>query len=131
LRVSAILLLRHRRVLMVRSRGRDVLYLPGGKVEPGESGVAAAVREAFEETGLRLTPDDLTEFATVTEPAHDQPPGTLVAMTLFLVRSGGTGDPVPSAEVSEVAWLGTSDADQCPPAGVETLRLLAAAGLVD
>jgi 8-oxo-dGTP pyrophosphatase MutT (NUDIX family) len=132
--VSAILLVRNRRVLMVRSRGRDVLYLPGGKVEPGESGVAAAVREAREETALVLAPADLTEFATVVEPAHDQAPGTMVAMTLFLVdphRPGGSGDPVPSAEVSEVVWVGTADADRCPPAGVETLRLLVAAGLVD
>jgi ADP-ribose pyrophosphatase YjhB (NUDIX family) len=129
--VSAILLVRDRRVLMVRSRGRDVLYLPGGKVESGESGVDAAVREAREETALVLAPADLTEFATVTEPAHDQAPGTMVAMTLFLVRSGGSGDPVPSAEVSEVAWVRTADAHRCPPAGVETLRLLAAAGLID
>jgi len=132
--VSALLLVRDRRVLMVRARGRDVLYLPGGKVEPGESAVDAAVREAYEETGLRLTADDVDEFAVVTEPAHGQAPGTIVAMTLFLARPGGTLDsatPVASAEVDEVEWVTSADAGRCPPAGVETLRLLTQAGLVD
>lgn len=134
LRVSALLLVRDRRVLMVRARGRDVLYLPGGKVEPGESAVQAAVREAHEETGLTITAADVDEFAVVTEPAHGQAPGTIVRMTLFLARSPGALDsvqPVASAEVDEVEWVTADDADRCPPAGVETLRLLVRAGLLD
>jgi hypothetical protein len=35
LRVAALALIRDRRVLMVRVEGQDVLYLPGGKIEPG------------------------------------------------------------------------------------------------
>jgi len=132
--VSAVLLVRDRRVLMVRARARDVLYLPGGKAEPHESDVQAALREAHEETGLRLEPSDVEPFGTVTEPAHGQAPGTMVAMALFLVRPGGATDsasPVASAEVDEVEWVTSADADRCPPAGVETLRRLVAAGLVD
>jgi 8-oxo-dGTP pyrophosphatase MutT (NUDIX family) len=137
--VSGLLLVRDRRVLMVRSRGRSVPYLPGGKREAGETAVEAVVREAREETALRLTPDDVVAFGTVTELAHDQVPGTVVAMDLFLVRSdadqpGGAvygQDPVASAEVDAVEWVTSADADRCPPAGVETLRLLVAAGLVD
>ncbi|MGN7192045.1 MULTISPECIES: NUDIX domain-containing protein [unclassified Curtobacterium] len=132
--MSAVLLVRDRRVLMVRARARDVLYLPGGKAEPHESDVQAALREAHEETGLRLEPSDVEPFGTVTEPAHGQAPGTMVAMALFLVRPGGATDsasPVASAEVDEVEWVTSADADRCPPAGVETLRRLVAAGLVD
>ena len=70
LRVSALLLVRERRVLMVRARGRDVLYLPGGKAEPHETDLEAVIREAYEETGLRLVPEDVDEFGTVTEPAQ-------------------------------------------------------------
>lgn len=119
---------------MVRARGRDVLYLPGGKAEPHETDVEAVLREAYEETGLRLTAQDVEPFGTVTEPAHGQAPGTMVTMALFTVRPGGTLDsatPVASAEVDEVEWVTSADADRCPPAGVETLRRLVTADLVD
>ncbi|WP_323749874.1 MULTISPECIES: NUDIX domain-containing protein [unclassified Curtobacterium] len=132
--MSALLLVRDRRVLMVRARARDVLYMPGGKAEPHETDVEAAVREAYEETGLRLTAADVEPFGVVFEPAHGQAPGTMVAMTLFLVRPGGPLDsatPVASAEVDEVEWVTSADAGRCPPAGVETLRRLVAAELID
>ncbi|WP_144765102.1 NUDIX domain-containing protein [Curtobacterium sp. 9128] len=119
---------------MVRARGRDVLYLPGGKAEPHETDVEAVVREALEETGLRLTADDVDEFAVVTEAAHGHGPDTMVTMTLFLVRPGGPLDavtPVASAEVDEVVWVTSDDADRFPPAGIETVRLLTQADLID
>lgn len=62
------------RVLLVDDRDRLLLFLdsdpglspvprwwitPGGGVEPGEGDVEAAVRELFEETGVRVTPSDL------------------------------------------------------------------------
>lgn len=62
------------RVLLVDDRDRLLLFqdsdpglspvprwwiTPGGGVEPGEGDVDAAVRELFEETGIRVTPSDL------------------------------------------------------------------------
>ncbi|WP_035295204.1 NUDIX domain-containing protein [Brevibacillus thermoruber] len=41
------------RLVFTRHRTRGI-ELPGGKVEPGESSLAAAVRETYEETGATL-----------------------------------------------------------------------------
>jgi 8-oxo-dGTP diphosphatase len=45
------------RLLLVQRRqepGRGLWSLPGGRCEPGEDAAAAAVREAYEETGLTV-----------------------------------------------------------------------------
>ena len=130
--VSALALVRDRRLLVVRARGRRLWYLPGGKVEPGEGAADAAVREAREEIGVELDRGSLRELFTVVTRADGGPPDAMVAMTVF------AGEPVPggaapqaSGEVDELHWATTADLADCPPAGVETLRRLHADGLVD
>jgi 8-oxo-dGTP diphosphatase len=127
--VAAVALVRDRRVLMVTARGRDVLYMPGGKIDPGETAHDAAVREAREEVSIELDAASVAELFTVTVQAHGEPDGRLVEMRVF---SGSTlDDPVASAEVDAVHWVTTADAHRCPPAGRETLARLAALGLID
>ncbi len=54
------------RVLLIQERADPVAgtqwITPGGGVEPGETPLQAAVRETYEETGIRLSPDDLTRL---------------------------------------------------------------------
>ena len=55
-----------RRVFACHATGTARWDLPKGMLDPGETPRAAAVREAWEEAGLRLVPDtlaDLGEFA--------------------------------------------------------------------
>ena len=77
----------HGRALAV-SRGTNTrdLGMPGGWVEPGETGEQAAARELWEETGLWVEPGDL-------EPIYQQG-----GCTTFTTRPGGTirGDADPA-----------------------------------
>ncbi len=44
----------HRKILLTRRADNDQWCLPGGGMEPGESGTENCIREVFEETGLRV-----------------------------------------------------------------------------
>jgi 8-oxo-dGTP diphosphatase len=127
--VSAVAIVRQRRVLMVTARDRDVLYMPGGKIDAGETPAQAAVREAREEIAVEIDPARVSRLFTVVTQAHGEPDGRLVRMHVFAADTDAT--PKPSAEVSAVHWVGTESLDRCPPAGREVLERLAAVGLID
>jgi len=130
--VSALALVRDRRLLMVTARERDVLYLPGGKREPGETAAQALVRESREEVGVELEPDSVAELFTVVTQAHGEPEGRQVAMTVFAAGlTASSPEPAPAAEVGSVHWVTSADLDRCPPAGVATLERLQGLDLVD
>lgn len=127
--VAALALVRDRRVLMVTARARDVLYMPGGKIDPGETPAAAAIRESLEEVDVRLDPESVRELFTVVTQAHGEPDGRLVRMVVF---AGDTDDdPRPSSEIDAIHWVDSRAADRCPPAGRATLSHLVSLNLID
>ncbi|WKX71435.1 GNAT family N-acetyltransferase [Streptomyces sp. XD-27] len=121
------LCVRDGRVLNVRTKGREVFYLPGGKYEAGETAPQALARELAEELGVVVDADALTEAFTVHDVAHGQN-GRPLRMRCF---TGGPedADPVPGREIAEVEWMGRADVDRCAPAYRQVIRRLAAAGV--
>jgi 8-oxo-dGTP diphosphatase len=102
-----VILRRSDRVLLLRRAG-DVyasgqLCLPSGHLEQGESVCQAAVREAFEETGIVLAPAALRHVLSV----HQRNPGTSDTRVGFVFTPGWwDGEPV-NAEPhkhSELVW---------------------------
>jgi 8-oxo-dGTP pyrophosphatase MutT (NUDIX family) len=90
-------------VLVHRPRYDDWTF-PKGKAEPGERDEDCALREVFEETGLRgrLGP----ELATVTyTDRHGRP--KVVRYWAMTVEDGRFA---PNDEVDELRWLGLDDA---------------------
>ena len=96
------------RLLAVRARARDRLYLPGGKREPGEDDWTALSREVREELGVRLDRSTFRAIGVVEAPAHDQPPGTRVRMACY--TADYEGELSATGEVDE--WLFVDSADQ-------------------
>jgi 8-oxo-dGTP diphosphatase len=101
------------RVLAVRARGRTLVYVPGGKREPGETHAACVVREVREELGVELEPATLRPLAVFEAAADGHGPGARVRLTCF--AADGRGAPQARGEVEEVAWLAYADRDRVAP----------------
>jgi 8-oxo-dGTP diphosphatase len=101
--------------LLVRDDGRvavihrpryDDWSLPKGKLEPGESFEAGALREVWEETGVRARiRDELDPVEYVDRKGRDK----LVRWYRMDV-DGAPDEFVPNGEVDELRWLTPADA---------------------
>ncbi|MFI7584472.1 DUF4031 domain-containing protein [Kocuria sp. M1N1S27] len=94
-------------LLTVRKRGTERFMLVGGKLDPGESPAAAAVREAAEEVGLRLETAQLRLLGEFEAPAANES-GTWVRCTVYTAPLAGR--PAPLAEIEELRWQPLDDA---------------------
>src|SRR4051794_12307299 len=92
------------RVALVHRPKYDDWTLPKGKLDAGETFEQAALREVWEETGLRCRL--VRELPSVEYTARDRP--KLVRYWLMAVES----DPgfTPNDEVDELRWLSPADA---------------------
>ncbi|MFF2525643.1 nucleotide triphosphate diphosphatase NUDT15 [Streptomyces liangshanensis] len=93
------------RILLGLHRG-GTWELPGGKLEPGESVAAAAVRELREETGLAAQERDVTVFAML----HDTTAGlTRVTMAAVVTAYEGVPFAAEPESIAEWRWVGTDE----------------------
>jgi 8-oxo-dGTP diphosphatase len=100
-------LLHEGRVLMVRRRhppNAGMLALPGGRVEPGEALLTAAIRELWEETAIEAEP--LGVLTAVEDRQYDAVGRLLSHYVIVVIRCrwlGGTA--VAGNDASEIHWL--------------------------
>ena len=100
-----------RRLLVARSKNKDLFYLPGGKREVGESDQQALTREIAEELSVILMPDTVEYVETFTALADGKTDGTHVQMTCYRAEFSGTLQA--AAEIAELAWVTSLDHDRC------------------
>jgi len=128
----ALLHLHNKKILMARSRGKDVFYLPGGKREPNEDNLQALTRELKEELNINITPNTTQLYGVYFSPAHrDGSKNTDTWMRMTLYRSNFTGTPTASSEIEEVKYLGYIDRDKTTTCGKIIFDELYQKGLLD
>jgi 8-oxo-dGTP diphosphatase len=93
-------------VLLIHRPRRQDWTFPKGKVEPGETDVACALREVEEETGLRCALGD--ELPTISHVDHK---GRRKTVRYWVMRPLGV-EAAPHNEVDAVRWLTVADAAQ-------------------
>lgn len=112
--VAAAVVLHGGRLLLLRravAEGALSWQLPAGKLEPGESAEQAAVREAYEETGLTVQ-----VTMRLGERVHPLTQRPMSYWACHLVS--GTAHAASRAEVAEVAWCGAADLRSRVPSGL-------------
>ena len=113
------------RVLMIRRsvpEGELSWQFPAGKIEPGESPEEAAVREAYEETGLIVRAG-----RSLGERVHPVTGRTMVYVACDL--ADGTARVMDEREVAEVAWCDRAElAERVPHSLFDPTTLTAGQG---
>jgi phosphatase NudJ len=96
------------RYLMIEEMTRDGLRInnPAGGLEPGESPIAGAMREALEETACHFTPQALLGVYLARNPDSERGPGITYMRFAFC---GTASDPVPGqaldSPVVRTLWM--------------------------
>jgi 8-oxo-dGTP diphosphatase len=97
------IIIKNRKLVATRSKGKQFFISPGGKFETGETARQALVRELGEELQILVQESDLQSFGTFTADAVNQP-GQTVQMEAFMVLKW-QGEIKPSREIEALAWV--------------------------
>ncbi|MFO0827721.1 MAG: NUDIX domain-containing protein [Phycisphaerales bacterium] len=110
----------HRWLLVHEAKAEQLWFLPAGRVEPGESIVAAAKRETLEEAGIAVEPHGLVRVEHA-----PRPDGTARLRVILLAHPVDDTPPkrVADAESLRAAWFTLEEMRSLPLRGGEVLRL--------
>lgn len=129
---AAGIIIKNRRLLVERSVNKEFFISPGGSTEEGETPKQALVRELKEEFNIQVLEKDLVRFGVFHAEAAGQE-DKVVRMDVFKVNKY-SGEPVPSSEVEEIAWVTASNEQNLPLGSIfehQVIPKLKIANLID
>jgi len=127
-----LLVVQNRKLLLAYSRNKQCFYLPGGKIDKGETAVAALCREISEEMNVRIDEHELKYHTHITAPAYGEKQGIIMEQDCFFLHRSIT--PKPSAEIVELNYFSLKDyltQTNRAPGAVMILQQLQKEGLID
>lgn len=99
-------------LLLAYSSNKNAWYLPGGKVDKGETSREALVREIREELNIDLQPDKIEKYKHISAPAYGESPELIMEQDTF--RYDLTEKIQPSHEIAAVKFFDLEMYEQEP-----------------
>ena len=80
---AGLIIVRHQALLLAYSNNKQAWYLPGGKIDAGETAKQALLREIREELALDLDAEQLHFYTHISAPAYGETPAVMMAQDCF------------------------------------------------
>ena len=129
---AGLLIVQNRKLLLAFSKNKNCFYLPGGKIDEGETAAKALCREIAEEMNVTIGEHELKYYTHITAPAYGEENGIIMEQDCFFIHRGVT--PQASAEIGELKYFSLKDylsETNHAPGAVMILELLQKDGLID
>jgi 8-oxo-dGTP pyrophosphatase MutT (NUDIX family) len=112
-----VVVIKNRQLLLAYSNNKRAWYLPGGKIDRGESTIQALLREIYEELNIVLKQEELHFYTHICAPAYGEDNETIMQQDCFFCILSET--PRPTAEIDEVQYFNSiSYTKECQVPGV-------------
>lgn len=131
LATAGLVVIKDRKLLLAFSLNKQAFYLPGGKVDAGETTQAAIIRETREEMNVDLDPAQLRFYTHITAPAFGEQSGLIMEQNCYLYDLLEV--PRPGAEIGALVYFDTdsySTEPQQVPGVVLLMQQLKRDGLI-
>lgn len=103
LHTAGLIVLKEEKLLLAFSKNKKAWYLPGGKIDAGETTHQAIIREIKEELNLDLQPELLTFYGHITAAAYGEQQNIIMEQDCFLYDL--TENIAASNEIDEVGYF--------------------------
>lgn len=103
---AAVIIIQNKKLLVTRSKNKDIFVSPGGKLETGETAKQALIRELMEECKIQVAEEGLSFFGTFHAPAAGNE-SNMLTMDVFLADTH-EGEIVCDHEIAEIAWINSN-----------------------
>ena len=132
LHTAGLLVIKDKQLLLAFSKNKQCFYLPGGKVDAGETAVQALCREIEEELNVSLSEDQLKFYSHISAPAYGETKGIIMEQDCFLLDH--EIHPKAAGEIGELRYFSLQEyllQANTAPGAVMILQQLTEHGLID
>src|SRR5258706_7246309 len=129
---AGLLIIQNSRLLLAFSNNKQCFYLPGGKIDEGETAAAALCREISEELNIDLDENELKYYTNISAPAYGEQDGVIMEQDCFIIQR--PVEPIAAAEIGDLKYFSRKEylgLARKAPGVVMILQQLKSDGLID